>query len=263
MSRYEMTSGIDDMVDRQMALLDELRRAERQVAVSHIASMIAHSVGTPLNVIVGRAGLIRRHSNAADSVVSDAKCIEQKVEQLATKLRSIVEILSMPQLTSNGCEVDVILADVVNLYEPIARTRNVTLRLERPRNLIGTVDRNQAFVVLTSLLSLAVHEVESGTTIECTVAWSELTDATQSGQRFISIGLNIPGCSFPDPRALERLETPSDTEPKSVNRMQVLGMCFALLRNVGGRLEVRSVSQGSNITLFWPIDSKWPHGVVD
>lgn len=142
------------------------------------------------------------------------------------------------------------------MYEPIARARKVTLRLDRPGNLAGTADRTQVFVVLTSLILLAVGEVDSGSTIECNVAWSDITDPPQFGPRFISIVLSIPGCNLPDPEAFQRLKSPSDTAPESVNRMQVLGMCFALLRDLGGSLEVQAANQGSHIAVLWPIESR-------
>ena len=253
-----MNSGIDDLMDRQMALLDELRRAERQAAMSYIASLIAHSIGTPLNVIVGRAGLIRKHSGAVEAIVNDAKCIEQKVEQLAAKLRHIVEILAWRESPAERCDIDVVLVAAFSLYEPIARTRNATLKIERPRTMPGKVDRDQMFVVLTSLLSLALHDVSPGATIDCTVAWAD-----PASPRCLSIGLGIPGCTFPDPRALEKIESPSIAEPRSANRMQVLGMCFALLRNIGGSLEVRTTNPNStHIGLRWPIEDQGPLGVV-
>jgi signal transduction histidine kinase len=246
--------GKNDAFDRQLATLDELRRTERRVAVSLIASMIAHVVGTPLNVIAGRAGLIRKNSMATESVINDARCIEQKVQQLAMKVASIVEILSISDSTSNVCEVGTIVEEVVSLYEPIARTRGVMLRVDQPRDVTETVGRNRAILVLTSLLSLAVQEVRSGTTVECTVARNNVNGANASGPRSIKVGLDIPGCNFPDPRVLERLASLSDTDPESVNRMQVLGMCSTLLRAVDGSLDVRNTNQDSLITLLLPVE---------
>lgn len=247
--------GKEDIFDGQMASLDALRRAERRVAVSHIASMIAHLVGTPLNVIAGRAGLIRKNSLATESVINDARAIEQKVQQLASKVTGIVEILSTSDSTPHLRDVVSVLAEVVSLYEPVARTRDVTLRVDQPCDLTGTVERSRAHLILTSLFSLAVQEVHPGSAIECTVAWNNVNDCNEARRRTIRIELAIPGCNFPDPRAFEKLASLLDADPESVNRMQVLGMCSTLLRAVDGSLEVRNTNQDSLITLLLPINS--------
>jgi hypothetical protein len=69
--------------------------AQRQIrdAGAEVAAAIAHAVGTPLNVISGRAELIRHDpSNALAQVAR----IEEQVKKLATGLRQLVDYLAAP-----------------------------------------------------------------------------------------------------------------------------------------------------------------------
>jgi signal transduction histidine kinase len=69
--------------------------AQRQIrdAGAEVAAVIAHAVGTPLNVISGRAELIRHDpSNALAQVAR----IEEQVKKLATGLRQLVDYLAAP-----------------------------------------------------------------------------------------------------------------------------------------------------------------------
>ena len=50
-----------------MAALEQLRHADRLTTVGKLASGLAHELGTPLNVIAGRAQLI------ADEVAGDER----------------------------------------------------------------------------------------------------------------------------------------------------------------------------------------------
>src|SRR5512142_2652655 len=111
------TSPVIDSPELQIALLDQLRQCDRQVAVSSITAMIAHFVGTPLNVIVGRAGLIRRHPDATEPIINDAICIQQKVEQVTEKLRAFIDLLT-PQLPGVEWTADELVAEAVQLYRP-------------------------------------------------------------------------------------------------------------------------------------------------
>src|SRR5690349_5516016 len=75
--------------------------AQRQLrdAGAEIASAIAHAVGTPLNVISGRAELIRH--DPANALAQVAR-IEEQVKKLATGLRQIVDYLAVPDPQPGG-----------------------------------------------------------------------------------------------------------------------------------------------------------------
>ncbi|NIP87093.1 MAG: histidine kinase, partial [Planctomycetales bacterium] len=47
-----------DETNRRIAALEQLRHADRLRTVGRLASGVAHELGTPLNVVGGRAGMI-------------------------------------------------------------------------------------------------------------------------------------------------------------------------------------------------------------
>src|SRR5688500_10143930 len=85
-----------DTPDRLLALLDELRQAERRAAISRVASVIGHLIGTPLNVIAGRAALIRANPSP-EAALENAQRIEQQVERLALRIRRLIDYLTAPE----------------------------------------------------------------------------------------------------------------------------------------------------------------------
>jgi signal transduction histidine kinase len=240
----ELIPPLGGSQEQPMAALDELRRAERLMAVSSIASMIAHFVGTPLNVIVGRAGLIRRHPDATEPIIKDALCIQQKVEQVTEKLRSLIDLLT-PSSSPTQSDPDALVSEAVTLYGPIARVRNVELVAHNTARGLIRVKRHPTFVILTSLLSLAINEVAPGKTIEIRSSPGAGNNGTDA-----EFTLVVPGCSFDDPRQLARFD---NAPHKSSNGLQVLGVCAAVARNAGGQLQVRNSTElGSELVLQWP-----------
>jgi signal transduction histidine kinase len=76
-----------------LELYDALAQHQLRDAGAEVAAAIAHAVGTPLNVISGRAELIRHDpSNALAQVAR----IEEQVKKLATGLRQLVDYLAVP-----------------------------------------------------------------------------------------------------------------------------------------------------------------------
>lgn len=76
-----------------LELYDAIAQRQLRDAGAEVAAAIAHAVGTPLNVISGRAELIRHDpSNALTQVAR----IEEQVKKLATGLRQLVDYLAVP-----------------------------------------------------------------------------------------------------------------------------------------------------------------------
>jgi signal transduction histidine kinase len=76
-----------------LELYDALAQHQLRDAGAEVAAAIAHAVGTPLNVISGRAELIRHDpSNALAQVTR----IEEQVKKLANGLRQLVDYLAVP-----------------------------------------------------------------------------------------------------------------------------------------------------------------------
>ena len=60
-----------------LARLDTLRQAERRAASARMVSVAGHLIGTPLNVIAGRAALIRSNP-APEAVEENVRRIEEQ-----------------------------------------------------------------------------------------------------------------------------------------------------------------------------------------
>ncbi|GEM_PF-1366415 len=240
----DLVSGFGEDRERQLVALEAVCRAERQLAVSSIASMIAHFIGTPLNVIVGRAGLIRRNPEATDAIVKDAVCIQQKVEQVTEKLRSFIDLLA-PRSSGTECDPQALVTEAVELYRPIARVKSIDLVIRRAGRELPQVKRHPTFAVLTSLLSLSIQEVPPSCAIElgATLAGDSSSDTT------LEFTLAVPGCLFDDPRQLARFEK---APVRSEDGLQVLGIYASVARKAGGQLLVRNCESNSELVLRWP-----------
>src|SRR5690606_7945465 len=161
-------AGSRDGAEHRLALLDELRQSERRAAISRVASVIGHLIGTPLNVIAGRAALIRANPSA-DSAAENARRIEEQVERLALRIRRLIDYLTGPEPKAEPRAADAVVADALSLYAPIAQERGVSISVHPEEPPSATVEGTSALVVLTSLLSLALRIAPRGTCVELDV----------------------------------------------------------------------------------------------
>jgi signal transduction histidine kinase len=203
-----------------------LRQAERRAAISRVASVIAHLIGTPLHVIAGRAALIRSNPTP-ENAIENARRIEEQVERLAQRIRRLIQHLTSPRPAREPRQVSALVSDALAMYAPIAARRGLEISAAAaPPDAM--VDGNAALIVLTSLLSLGSRTAAPGSRIE-------LRFQLMPDQR-LAFELSIPGLAVPK-SGIDRLDPPEDVEVDS-ELLQVLSVCNAIARQNGDRLEL-------------------------
>ncbi len=233
-----------ESAEQRLAMLDDLRQAERRAVSSRVAAVIAHLIGTPLHVIAGRASLIRG-APADASVAENARRIEEQVDKLAKRIRALIEYLTAPEPAPKEESVRAVVEGALALYSPIAEVRGLTLRLtgDIPE---GSVEGTSALIVLTSLFSLATRVAPHGETAELGV--SVVADGR------VAFELAVPGLEPPQGR-IDSLEPPEQPETANIEELQVLSVCSAIVRRNGGQLEVVAGDAGRAKIRYLPARS--------
>jgi signal transduction histidine kinase len=189
--------------------------------------MIGHLIGTPLNVIAGRAALTRA-SVSADAIDENLRRIEAQVERLAQRIRRLIEYLGVPETAVEPRSAKSITDEALALYGPVAEARNVQIQCSVDEVEGLNVDSQPALLVLTCLLSLATRTSSPGGVIRLAVA--EYT------ARSVIFEVLLPGLSGPLNR-IDRLDPPDQGTVDS-DVTQVLSICLGIARRGGGGIEI-------------------------
>ena len=212
-------------------LADDLRRAERHAIVSRLSSVFAHLIGTPLNVIAGRAALIKSNPEGA-AALENATRIEQQVERLAFRIRRLIEYWTMVEVEHGLRDVSAIMRDALALYAPVAAARKVEISVSPEELPKRVLEGMSTLVVLTNLLSLSTLFAPAGTLIELSV--------TAPDPDSVLFELTVPGFEPPSSR-IDRLDPPEeDRDISRAERLQVLSVCHAVAEQRGAHLDVRA-----------------------
>ncbi len=221
-----------------LARLDELRQAERRAASARMVSVAGHLVGTPLNVIAGRAALIRSNL-APEAVEENVRRIEEQVERLAMRIRRLIDYFGLAEPSLARRSVGEILDECQALYGPIAALKSVTLLVHAHDVEPLRIEAELSPLVLTTLLSLGVRTSAAGQTITL--------DVTEHGPKTVLFELHLPGLEVP--KNFERLEPPEHGIPYDPGTLETFWTCLGLARRIGGALHVVQATSGVGVAV--------------
>jgi signal transduction histidine kinase len=220
-----------------LARLDELRSAERRAVSARMVSVAGHLIGTPLNVIAGRAALIRSNPTP-ESIDENVRRIEEQVERLAQRIRRLIDYFGFPEPAPSATAASEVLAESVALYRPVAEQRGVSLVVNADGIDALRLEGSLAKLVLTTLLSLGVRTTPTGQSIAIT--------ANEDGPKRVLFELTLPGLE-PPPKNFDRYEPPEHGVHYDAGALEALWVCLGLARRSGGEVEVTRADAGSRV----------------
>lgn len=241
----------------RMAAMEQLRHADRLRTVGGLASGMAHELGTPLNVVSGRAGLIASGKLSDEEVRASAQAIKAESQRMATIIRQLLDFArrSTPQRT----DVDVwqIIRQTIVLLDALARKQRVTLELTGDEAPVAAhVDAGQIQQVLTNLIVNAIQAMPEGGQVSIGVG--AVTTAPRgsdpSQQRdYVRIDVRDEGAGIAE-EDIEHLFEPFFTT-KDIGEGTGLGLSIAygIVEEHEGWIEVESEpGHGSLFSVYLP-----------
>ena len=149
--------------EARLEALDQLRHAERLAMLGRIASGLAHELGTPLNVVAGRAKMIGSGDLKPDEVGKSARIIREQAERMTGIIRQLLDFARRPRSQFQVQSLEPIVEAVVQMLTPTARTAGVELIIEKSDSVPGArVDRNQLEQVVLNLVMNAIQAMPDG-----------------------------------------------------------------------------------------------------
>ena len=151
----------------RITALEQLRHADRLQTVGRLASGIAHELGTPLNVVSGRAGLIASGKISPEEIGQSAAAIKAEADKMTKIIRGLLDFARSGTPHRAPADLRQVVSQTVALLRPTAEKDNVQLRIA-PRDdpAIAEVDANRIQQVLTNLLVNAIQAMPEGGNVE-------------------------------------------------------------------------------------------------
>jgi signal transduction histidine kinase len=263
----ELANEINLMCDRlseesraREQATEQLRHADRLTTVGKLASGLAHELGTPLNVVSGRAKLIANKEVEGQDVEDSARIVVEQAERMTALIRQLLDFARPRVLHKAPVNVATVASRVCQLVATIARTHNVTLVPPTANDALRvSADDGQLTQVLTNLVVNGIQATPPGGSVRIEAQIVDQTpppyvDAKGESSRWMAIEVIDTGAGFDEATRARVFEPFYTTKDIGEGTGLGLSVSWGLVREHGGWIDVVSEPQkGSTFTVYLPM----------
>jgi signal transduction histidine kinase len=228
---------------------ENLLQSEKLAAAGQLAAGIAHEIRNPLTSLKGFLQLLKSGSSSAAKREAYLTIMLEELGRIEQILGELL-VLSRPRAVQFAkTRIAHLIRHVVLLLQPQAVMRGVEIKV-RPISDTAYIycDENQIKQVLINIVKNGIEAMEHGGTLTIEV----YAEGDTAAIRIADQGTGIP------PDKLDRLGSPFFTTKENGTGLG-LTVCYRIVRNHGGRIEVESrQGEGTTFTLYLPVEGRPP-----
>ena len=168
-------AALDESLKRSSAV-EQLRHADRLKTVGRLGAGIAHELGTPLNVVIGRASLIADGKLSGDDAIASAESIRNEARRMTKLVEGLLNFARRSPAQRENCNLATIITETISLLESFAKKRSATVTARIDSADCGTInaDCTQLQQVVSNLIMNAILSKENGAEVTVTLQRSEV-----------------------------------------------------------------------------------------
>ncbi|MGZ3418473.1 MAG: ATP-binding protein [Polyangiales bacterium] len=253
----EANRRVHEETQARIEAMEQLRQADRLLTVGRLASGIAHELGTPLQVVTGRASLIAGGEVTGDEAKQFAGVIVSEVDRMAGIIRQLLDFARHRHPDKIKQDIPAIARQVSILLGPLAERKGVQFEIDERGATPISVDGAQIQQVITNLLVNAVQAMPKGghVPVACATGPKTPPDGSEANPgEFLTMTVEDEGTGI-DPNVLPRVFEPFFTT-KDVGEGTGLGLSvsYGIVREHAGYIEVDSeVGRGTTFHVHLPL----------
>ena len=164
-----VVASIVDISERKRLEM-QLRRAERLAELGTLASGMAHEIGTPMNVILGRAEYLLQRT-ADEGMKKGLATIITQVERITKVMNQLLAFARRRLPERRAVDLCEIVDDSLEMFqERIAQNRITIEKAIEPNMPSVHADRDQLIQVLINLVMNSIHAMPEGGRLRLSLA---------------------------------------------------------------------------------------------
>lgn len=228
----------------KLSLEKNLRHSERLASVGQLAAGLAHEIGTPLNIIAGRAEHLLRRERGPEETNENLKIIRSQIDRITGIVRQLLEFSRRKEPVLRAVDISSLLTNVQRLLQHQIEEKRVAVKLE----LSGPLPEIQADPdllqqVFINLYLNSLYVLDAGGTI---TVRADLTGDEESvpnranGRSWLKVSFEDNGPGIP-PEHIDHVFDPFFTT-KDIGEGTGLGLAvsYGIVKEHGGDIRVES-----------------------
>ena len=158
---------IEKETHQRIDAIEQLRHADRLKTVGQLAAGFAHEVGTPLNVISGRAEMILSDPNRSpEQIAKHATAVKTESERISKIIQKLLHFSRLSPSQKSTNDLREVIQHSVDLIQPLADKQRIKLIATLPATPAeASFDFNQLQQVIMNLIDNAVDASSADQTV--------------------------------------------------------------------------------------------------
>jgi signal transduction histidine kinase len=241
-SLRESRKRVEDEQEQRSALESRMRQMQTLAAAGEVAASMAHEIGSPLNVILGRTRMVRMREGVPPELAHELDTIVAQTERITRIVERFLRV-SRPIGAMHIESIDLadVAADALALLTPECRKRGIRTELSVDKGFRPRVkaDRDQLMQILFNLVHNSVQAQPKGGRIDVL-----LSASTIEGRNTVDIEVTDAGPGIaPEVRGkiFDRFVTTRKVEGGSGLGLAIVD---GMVRELGGWVEADDAKGG-------------------
>jgi signal transduction histidine kinase len=246
----------------RLELERQVQQMEKLAAVGRLASEVAHEVGTPLNIVSGRAEIIQKGLSSDHPLSRHVATILRQIERISGIIRQLLEYARPRRPAVRPVAAGPILVRTVELLEPLTRQRGVDMETQFSDDLPPLLaDSDQLQQVLLNLMTNALDATPRGGQVRLAASQAdpETADPRPRIERgrperpFLTLVVSDTGRGMPRDQLEQIFELFFSTKERRGGTGLGLPIVEDIVRAHRAAIEVQSAEgAGTTVLLRWP-----------
>jgi signal transduction histidine kinase len=263
-SLRDAQSEIIEGVDAKLNLEARLRHTEKLATIGQLAAGIAHEVGTPLNVIGGRARAMEKKAMSdatlidASDIAKNANIIAEQTQRITKIIQQLLDFARRP--TSSRSQVDIVKVahDCLDFLSHQSDSSNVVVTelpfaaqsADAPQTPIAAGDADQLQQVFLNLFVNAMQAMASGgrlqVSVQSLIRRRPGLDVSAPG-KYIVVDVADTGPGIPEPDRERIFEPFYSTKHEGGGTGLGLAVSVGIVKDHDGWMEIDDRAGGGTI----------------
>jgi signal transduction histidine kinase len=246
----QMCERLDDLYGRlvkeqqdRLSLERNLRQSDKLASVGQLAAGLAHEIGTPLNIIGGRAEFLLRRPRSAQELRENLQIIRSQIDRIAGIVRQLLEFSRRREPAFRKVELPLLLDKVIGLLEHKIADKNIHVNLAADETLPAIqADPDQLEQVFLNLFLNSLHALRHGGAIRINAAvmGRDENGAGEAADGRVRIEFEDDGDGIPGEHLSQVFDPFFTTKDVGEGTGLGLSVSYGIIKDHGGEIRVES-----------------------
>jgi len=159
---FSAYSRLDAETQHGRQLQRALQDADKLITIGQLSAGLAHEIGSPLQIVNGRARALAKCNDDYDEVRRIANILVDQTDRITRIVQRLLEFAPRHSTEPMNCDVIAAIAEVIDMLGFEARRQGVTMTFAHPETLpLVSLNKDSVQQIVLNLLTNALAAIDN------------------------------------------------------------------------------------------------------